>query len=611
MSSTGVTAQPAALGEPSIDDIETRVRAAQTTLMFERSPQPIAAGVLFSPIAALALWPTLGGPMLLAWVVLRVLISSVRLIDLHQLNRDPPPPHRLPARRRRFLWLMAAESASWSALGLLFVPQSSPQIQPVLLASVAVVACVSLFSLASDFFACSLYFTLILVPNGLQQLAEGTPIAWMLGVGLLVIFVILLVESHGLSRRLAELMRLRHEVLAIAEDREQALRVAQHANAAKSRFLATVSHEMRTPLNGILGMAQLMQRSVTDPTERTQVDVIAESGRHLHAVIGDLLDLARIEAGHLTVVRVPFDLVEAVRDVTDLLEPQATHKGLRFEQHWTPGLPARVVGDPAKVRQVLHNLIGNAIKFTASGTIRLDVSRLDDGTTRFTVSDTGIGVPPDQVERIFDAFERLAPLDTATGVSGTGLGLTISRQLARAMGGDLRCEPATAPGAVFRFEVPLSAPEPAPAPTEAGPAANSPDAGPPPLSGHVLVVEDSEINALIACDMLTHLGMTSEIATDGEQALARLETGHYALVLMDCQMPVLDGWEATRRWREREAHDGRPRMPIIAVTANAIRGDRERCLEAGMDDYLAKPIDMDLLARTIRQHRVVRDGDAA
>ncbi len=211
-------------------------------------------------------------------------------------------------------------------------------------------------------------------------------------------------------------------------------------------FIADLCHRVRTPLNGILGMAQLMQRSVTDPTERTQVDVIAESGRHLHAVIGDLLDLARIEAGHLTVVRVPFDLVEAVRDVTDLLEPQATHKGLRFEQHWTPGLPARVVGDPAKVRQVLHNLIGNAIKFTASGTIRLDVSRLDDGTTRFTVSDTGIGVPPDQVERIFDAFERLAPLDTATGVSGTGLGLTISRQLARAMGGDLRCEPATAPG---------------------------------------------------------------------------------------------------------------------------------------------------------------------
>ncbi|MBP8309576.1 MAG: response regulator [Burkholderiaceae bacterium] len=586
-------------------EIQRRVEFDQAAALFKLSPQPVIAGIVFSVIVGIVLWPQLGGPLLAGWLALRVLISSTRVLDARQFNRSAADQIDLPRRWRRFMLLMTAECCTWSALGLLFTGVSTPQIDSLLLASVAVVSAVSVFSLGSDFRASSLFFSVVLVPNGLMLLWQGTRNSVFLGSGLLTIFVMLLLEARGLERRMAELIRLRHENAAIAEQRQRALLLAEHSNQVKSRFLAIVSHEMRTPLNGILGMTQMLRRSTTNPAQLPQLAVIEQSSRHLNTVIGDLLDLSKIEAGRLAIETGPFRLETLVREVTELLEPLASQKGLYFEVHREAGLPAWIETDGARLKQVLHNLLGNAIKFTTVGKVSLSIAREHDQLA-FTVRDTGIGIAADQTDRIFRAFEQAAAPGSPVHRAGIGLGLTISRDLARAMGGDVVCQSEAgaqvavdkaAGGAVFRFTLPCrpcAAPE-TPTPT-AAPGALS------PLAGHVLLVEDNAINALIAREMLELMGLTVTVAGDGQQALDRLRQTPFDAVLMDCQMPVLDGWQATRQWRAHERDSGMPRTPIIAITANAVSGDRERCHDAGMDDYLAKPYELDDLASIVRRH---------
>jgi CheY-like chemotaxis protein/nitrogen-specific signal transduction histidine kinase len=398
-------------------------------------------------------------------------------------------------------------------------------------------------------------------------------------------------------------MRLRYENALIAEQRQSALQVAEHSSRAKSRFLATVSHEIRTPLNGILGMAQLLQRDVDEPQRRAQVDIVAQSARHLQKLIGDLLDLSRIEAGRLRLDPIPVNLVDMVHEVTELQAAVAREKGLGFAVHLAKALPAWFVADLPRVKQVLHNLLGNAIKFTEHGEVTLTVALEDRGDRRwlcFVVRDTGGGVPPALAERIFQPFEQIAPGRTSEGplaaAGGLGLGLAISRQLAAAMEGAVDCLAVEGRGACFRFGMPCRVADP--------PATHSrlPAEAIAPLRGHVLIAEDNPVNAMIAQAMLERLGLSTDLVSDGQAALDALEQARVDVVLMDCQMPGMDGWRATQEWRKRERESGRLRVPIIALTANAVAGDRERCLQAGMDDYLPKPIELAHLEQAMRRH---------
>jgi two-component system, sensor histidine kinase len=278
--------------------------------------------------------------------------------------------------------------------------------------------------------------------------------------------------------------------------------------------------------------------------------------------------------------------------VSDLLSAVAAEKGLGFRVLLQPPLPARACGDASRIKQVLHNLLGNAIKFTREGGITLEVAATHAGL-QFTVRDTGQGIAAEEAERIFDAFAQAG--EGPARRAGTGLGLTISRQLARAMGGDVRYVGNPEGGAAFVFSV-------------TAPHLAALDDDPPgawsarsfQLEGHVLVVDDSPVNAMVAGGMLERFGLRVDVAEDGEQALQRLANTPYDAVLMDCQMPGLDGFEATRRWRAQEGPARR--LPIIAVTANAVPGDRERCLSAGMDDYLAKPFDLNELGVLLQRH---------
>lgn len=568
--------------------IARQIDDERVAMVHRLTPRPVWAGLAFGLLVAVILQPYVGAAVAGTWLALKVGIGLVRIAEARRFERVLAAGRiDMPAWRRRSMMLLALDGLVWGAMGVIFMPADAPNLRAVMLAAMIGIAGVGVFSYASDARGCVLFLFSLLLPAAAFQASKGTDEGWLAALGVVIYLWMMCHEARRSETRVVELLRLRFENAWIAEQRERAMRLTEHASAAKSRFLAAVSHEMRTPLNGILGMAQLLQRSPLDDAQRGQLEIIGDSARHLQAVIGDLLDLSRIEFGKLALEDRPLVLADCVGEVAGLLRAVAEDKGLVFSLEMGEGLPESVLGDASRIKQVLHNLIGNAIKFTAAGTVALQVRRVGE-TLQFRVRDSGEGVAPDEAQRIFDAFEQ-GPAGTAPGRVGTGLGLTISRRLARAMGGDVVCEPPAGRGACFVFTMPcrVAAPVPRLPPGQALL---------PRLAGRVLVVDDNPVNALVARSMLEHLGLQAEVAEDGEQALERLRRGGLDLVLMDCQLPLLDGWEATRRWRAEETG---PRLPIVALTANAVLGDRERCLAAGMDDYLSKPVELEQLARVV------------
>ena len=386
--------------------------------------------------------------------------------------------------------------------------------------------------------------------------------------------------------------RHREEELGRARD------VAEAASRAKSQFLANMSHEIRTPLNGVLGMAQLMaMESNLSDKQRRYLDIIRSSGESLLRVIGDILDFSKAEAGRLALAREAFDLRERVDMTLRLMENRAQAKHLELAWRVADAVPRRVTGDAARLHQVLANLVGNAIKFTDRGSVEVEVDLADAGPLEgmwrleFTVADTGMGIDSAYLPHLFAMFSQADESSTRRH-GGTGLGLAISRQLVELMGGEITVDSEPGRGSVFRFTILVGKAEDV---AEHGQTASP---APQTLAGRVLVVEDDPTNRTLAKAMLRVMGCDPMLVEGGQQALDWLEAEPCDLVLMDCQMPGLDGFETTRRIRERECAGG-VHLPIIALTANALSGDRERCLAAGMDDYLSKPYSREDMAAVL------------
>ena len=374
---------------------------------------------------------------------------------------------------------------------------------------------------------------------------------------------------------------------------------AEQASQGKSEFLAKMSHEIRTPLHGVLGMLELLQGNHLPPQQGEHLQLAARSARHLLQVVDEILDFSKIEAGKMELEAAPFDFGELVGDVVALFSPGAAAKGLVMTLT-RENIPAALIGDPARLRQVLSNLVSNAVKFTEAGHIRLHCAwQPDPQVLHVALEDSGVGIPADRLQTIFDPFMQ-SDNSVARTYGGTGLGLSISARIVRLMGGEIELESSLGRGSRFRFSLPLQAATALPATTEPAPATatNSVRAG----GAAVLVVEDTPVNQTIIRIGLERMGYRVDTAGNGAEAIRKVEQGDYAVVLMDCHMPGMDGYAATTAIRDFEVRTGRRRLPIIAVTA-AVTGDEQaRCRAAGMDDYLSKPFSIQELDAMLRRH---------
>jgi signal transduction histidine kinase/ActR/RegA family two-component response regulator len=605
------------------------ISAERVRMLFAPTPTMVMLSGSFAVGLAAVVGAQVGWFTAFAWATLCVLACAMRMLHWWAYTRaeDRGDPRWL----KSLMVLCAIHGGAWGLAGVWLMPVQDLVTTAVIVATLVGGGAVCTFSLQAHIGPNLAMNVPMLMPAAGMLLTRMDGYGWFGAIGLTFMCLFMVLESHRAERRITELLWLRFTTDRISQERADALKLAQRNSAIKDQFLATMSHEMRTPLHGILGLAQLIHqrlpaRAGVMSDARQHATMIQRSGEHLLSLINDVLDFSRIEAGQLHLDHSVFDLRLVLDEVLALSRATAASKQLDVLDAIELPHPCLVEGDAARVRQVLYNLLGNAIKFTDSGHVTLRVGRTAEQRIDFVIEDTGVGIPADQLERVFEAFAQLDG-SFARRHQGTGLGLTISREIARAMGGDILCQSTSGQGSTFTMSVPLPA-APANAPTVTLARLHAPEdvdditlashtigaltpthlldragaglAGTAlpaePLSGHVLLVEDNTVNALVAQAAIEQLGLTITLVSDGQQALDLLSIPHaFDVVLMDCQMPVLDGIEATRRLRAHETDTGRPHVPVIALTANAMPQDRQRCTAAGMDDHLAKPFRQDEL----------------
>ena len=410
-----------------------------------------------------------------------------------------------------------------------------------------------------------------------------------------------ILESRGLHTALKE---HNQNLEAMVEARTRELRRSEEqahaANRAKSEFLANMSHEIRTPINGIMGMISLLLRTDLDARQREYAETSEHSAETLLTVINDVLDYSKVEAGHLELEVISFDLRLLLEDVVRMQSVHASDRGIELVVTYDRDAPVWIQGDPARTWQVVVNLVSNALKFTEEGYVALQatVDRVEDGVIwmKITVRDTGIGIAEDKFAQIFDRFAQ-ADSSTTRRYGGTGLGLPISRSLAKLMGGDVHGTSEPGVGSTFWLEIPVTPTQPTATAAPQVASETTQDAGNPP-SGRVLIVDDDPVNRMVVAHMVDLLGWDDVAVESGFEALALLETERFDLIFMDCQMPGMDGLETTRRIRgNADCGD----TTIVALTAHAMLGDRERCLAAGANDYLTKPVTVETIDDALRK----------
>ncbi len=441
-----------------------------------------------------------------------------------------------------------------------------------------------------------------LLPPSLDQQSEGLLLLWLWNHAVfLVISVSIAAFLQSVADRMfAELSEVNQELEIALSAAEAAKQEAERASGNYERiasqrgtFLANMSHEIRTPMNGIAGMVQVLEDTELDARQQEYMAIMSEASKALLVVLDDVLDVLKIESGKISLEEIEFSVGDLVQKVAALLEGEVAKNGNALFVEMRGTLPAQLIGDPTRIRQILYNLISNAAKFTEEGEVTISCG-YEAGELEISVKDTGIGITPEQQESIFEAFVQ-ADSSTTRKFGGTGLGLSISLNLAQLMGGGLTLQSEPNRGSVFTLKLPLQPPVVSPTLRDGTLSRGSSDAL------NVLVADDDAISQQVIALMLQRLGHVAHVESDGADAISAFEAKTFDLILMDRRMPGIDGLQATTRWRELEQAAGRARVPILGLTANVMSGDRDKCLAAGMDDVLPKPITLEALSQAIEK----------
>ncbi|WP_372528502.1 ATP-binding protein [Piscinibacter sp.] len=576
---------------PADPELARLVAGEQLRMVFAHSTMGSVIATVFALFLASHLRPQVPITELAIWVALKiaVVLPRIALAYIYRIKGGPSGT----GWQRWTVGLLALDGACWG-LGGAWLMGGSTEIVPVVAASLSCVASVATFGLQVRLAATAAYVVPMIGPTALALLARRDEFGLFAGVGLMLFLGLMLVTAQRSQKRLAEVFTLRFLTDRISAERAQALALAKRESAVKSQFLATMSHEFRTPLHGILGLTRLIRTEQADPKVQHRLGLIEHSGEHLLRLINDLLDVSRIEAGRVDIRPVRFELNAELDELADVYLVRCDEKGLEFVTRIELPLPCWAHGDATRLRQVLHNLLGNALKFTERGSVELQVGRRSDGAMEFRVQDSGAGIAAADLSHLFEAFWQ-ASGSAGTRAAGSGLGLNIAREITRAMGGDIRCETELGRGSQFVLWLPL--PEEAPPDElEAGRDATLSQRS-AVARAQVLLAEDNDVNALLIQAILERHGCAVTRVVNGVDAVHHAVTDGQRpdVVLMDSQMPVMDGLEAARRIRVLELSQGLARVPIVALTANTADDDRLRCELAGMDQFVGKPFTEDEL----------------
>ncbi|MDE2076555.1 MAG: response regulator [Burkholderiales bacterium] len=586
-----------ALSEIVDGSLNSRIRQARTSMLMGHISTVSVFSCVFATAMCWLIYPLVNPMVIWPWLAAKWLILVPRIWHARAFAKtsDPDQAHWYHG----FMLLLAMDGLLWGGVGWWLTPVAQLNLAAVTLACVVGIAATGSFMLHMDGRAAACLQLTVLGPNALYCLARHDQFGTFGAISLAGFAIVLQMETSRAQRRMSELLRLRFTLEKVAGEREDARAEAEHLSEAKSRFLATMSHEMRTPLSGILGLTRMLKDEEARPQVRRRLELVERSGEHLLTVLTEVLDFSKMAAGHLRIDQRSFDLGVLIDEVVGLSSVTARDKGLSLLVHSNLAACHPVVGDPMRVRQVLHNLIGNAIKFTDEGRVTVRIFRAPGAeSVVFEVEDTGIGIPDQELSHIFDAFHQVDGVRRKRR-EGTGLGLTISRQLCQAMGGDLRCSSRVGHGSRFVCTLPLPVGQLL---DDAAPAHSLAEGDSAWAARRVLLVEDNPINALVAEASLRQLGLEVLVVDDGCKAVDCLATQSVDLVLMDCIMPEMDGYEATRQIRGREAEQLRQRVPIVALTATADEPERQKCLAVGMDGFLSKPFSPEELQAVLARH---------